>query len=118
MLKDDMFHHFVLIKLPQTAFEEQGSLLIPVNREDGQFVLVLPGDRDCFQQGNIGKVLTVVAWGGDDRLQNPSPSVQGSMEKWIEDGLAPGRTPGLGHNRGDNIYQLRQAGDFHPVGMS
>src|SRR5690554_384245 len=106
MLKYDMFNHFIIIKLPQTAFEQQRFILVPVNREDCQLVIFLPGDRYCFQQRNIGEVLTIVAWRGDDRLQDPSPSVQRSMEKWVEDGLAPCRTPVFGHNRGDYIYQL------------
>ena len=54
---------------------------------------------------------------GDQGLQHRAAGVPGGERERVEDRLPPRRAPRLGHDRRDDVDQLGQAGDGHPVGV-
>ena len=69
------------------------------------------------QVGDFRVAFGLVAGRVDYRAQHLAVGKAGGLGKRVEDGLAPCRAAGLGHDGADYIHQLRQAGGLDAVGV-
>ncbi len=88
-----------------------------VQDEHGQLRRLFVPDARSLDLGHVGKQFRVVFRRRDERLERHAAAVQGGVQERVENGLPVRAAAGCGHDRGDDVDQLREAGDLDAVGM-
>ncbi|EGE61069.1 hypothetical protein RHECNPAF_1260048 [Rhizobium etli CNPAF512] len=89
-----------------------------VDGKEGERPAILGMDGRDIEIRNLVLLVAVIGRAVDHELQRCAAPITGGVVERIIDRLAPGSTAVLGHDRRNDVDELGDAGDAHPVGTA